>query len=150
MNDTTLAMLDRFIPHPRVAARLVDPDYMARILWQMQAAPWFALPDDKAPAALCGVLHRLGVGEVWMLPGMDFAASARRILPMQRGMIEVTYKALGLRRLQMLVEADWPEAQRYAEHLGFVREYDKPARALGHNGTDVFFYIYQPKGSNND
>ena len=137
-------VLTRFVPHPRVCPMLADPVYRDRIVWQATSFVSIALPSVEAPQAICGISSHLGVGEAWMLAGAGFNAQVRRILPMQRQLVRHGYAALGLVRLHMLVDADWPQAARYARALGFVREFDRPARGLGYKGRDVDFYIFKP------
>ena len=54
--------------------------------------------------------------------------------------LEKNANIYGMKRLQAYVLCDFPEAQRFAEHLGFHKEYDKPMKYFTLD-SDAFLYI---------
>lgn len=137
--------LQKFKPHPREAWRLETPEFMERIAWQIANFPSVILPNYDTPAAICGIIHQFGVGEVWMIASADFKSHWDVVLPQQRRICADMFKALGLHRMHMLVDPTWRDARVYARALGFRKEFDKPARGMGPLGQDLDFYLWPKK-----
>ena len=51
---------------------------------------------------------------------------------------------LGHRRIEATVSAEFAAAMRFVEHLGFVREFDRPMREYGPDGGDYWLYVRFP------
>ena len=51
---------------------------------------------------------------------------------------------LGHSRIEATVSADFAAAMNFVEHLGFVREFDRPMREYGPDGGDYWLYVRFP------
>lgn len=94
--------------------------------------------NDKALAVIAGtflydyVLHVSAVvGEDVREYPLSFIREMKRIIKIYEDKAEV-------KRFQMDVQADWPEAVRFAEGLGFVRE--AVMKKYGHDLKDHYLY----------
>lgn len=53
---------------------------------------------------------------------------------------EILAKDKGIKRMQAYIRVDFPDAIRTVEHLGFVKEFDKPMKDFVDN-KDAFMYV---------
>lgn len=105
---------------PESARILGDAELRAKVLYQIERWPAFALPSPAAPGLICGVAIEGDIGEVWMVAGEDFDASIRTILRQQRFLCRMALQVFQLKRIQMRVSLERAGAARWAGALGFV------------------------------
>lgn len=79
-----------------------------------------------------------GVGEIWMMCSTEIKKYIRELLYYSDVHLQQIIQKGEYRRLETSIRADWPEAQRFAEQFGFVREGVK--RKFGPDGIDHIMY----------
>ena len=79
-----------------------------------------------------------GLGEAWLEPSDKITDYKLRMIKTLRHHIDKITEEDGLRRLQAAVRADFPEAVRFIEFMGFKRE--GLMEAYGPDGSDYFLY----------
>lgn len=119
------------------------PAARAEIERHIMLFPSAVLPSADDPAVIFGIVFTYGIGTIWMVTGRKFETCWRSIARLQRQYCAAVYDALGLRRMQMLVDAARPSDQRYAEFMGFNRESLTPHVGLGPQGEDLLFYTWK-------
>ena len=144
MNEAVLKAFETFKPRARDAWMMDDAQYRERLERQIVLFPCYALPTSKAATCLSGLVHDMGVGELWMLTGEGFERDTRTILKLSRRLIAYLYGALKLRRLQMYIAVGDREGQIWAKHTGFRFEAG-PLKRLGRRGDDLEIWIYEPE-----
>ena len=117
-----------------------DVRYVERMLRQIKYHPCIALPSLEEPVLLCGIVHEMGIGEAWMLTGLDFQQRWRTVLRQHRQVCADIYRACDLHRMHMMVDPARPEASAYARAIGF--EYEFTARRFSPQGVDMSFYVW--------
>lgn len=122
-----------------------DPMANAEIETNIMAGPSIALPDNDNPAVIFGIYHAYGVGTVWMIVGDRFKDKWRMVFRAQKSLCRTMSRALRIRRLQILVDANQPAHCRYAEFVGFERESVNPHCGMGPRGEDMIFYIWKER-----
>lgn len=140
MTAAVLKAFDTFKLRACDAWMLEYPELMEELRCQALAFPSYALPTVD-PVVLCGVVHRFGEGEVWMVTGEGFEKKVREVLPQQRALIETMYGILGLHRLQMTIDSSRRDAATWAKHLGFEFEHG-PMKRKGARAIDMDLYVY--------
>ena len=114
-------------------------DWFAAERWGSSGPAW-ALEQDGQPWAIGGVnLPQRWHGVMWLIarPGLT-GQSWRKLIRETRKVLaclgDPAHPAY-VHRVEALVLGGWPEAQRFAEALGF--EFEGVRRALGARGEDV-------------
>lgn len=136
--------LNNFIPREQDKWMFENTAYLQKLRIQLDSYyPSFVMPDHENPAMICGCMHELGVGEVWMITGQDFDKHVKTIVSQLRQLSGTLYRCLNLRLLYIRVESAREDAKRFAEAMGF--EYSHTAPRMGFRGEDLDYYYYQPK-----
>lgn len=136
---TVLEALDRFVPRA-CDADMFEPGVIEQLRAQIAFYPSFAFPSVESPTVLCGFVHGHGVGEAWMVTGAGFERTARQVLRQQRDLCALMYRTLGLHRMHIMVDADRPDAIRWAQSLGF--EYETRLKRMSAKGLDELVYLW--------
>ena len=87
----------------------------------------------------CKFIHA-GLCELYAVP--DVVNSRKYNISFHRsvvGMINKLMKKSSFRRLQLLVDVDFPEGQKWAKRLGF--EYEATLKKYSEKGIDQFLYV---------
>jgi hypothetical protein len=143
MNDLILRAFDRCQICRSERWMLDSPAILAKLRWQIQSFPAFALPAIDDPAVFCGVAHEQGVGEAWMIGVEGYEKRLPIVRRQQHEGLKSIYAALGLHRLHMMTDARRPAHYAYATGLGF--EYETTLRRYGPRGEDVDVHLW-PEG----
>jgi RimJ/RimL family protein N-acetyltransferase len=78
---------------------------------------------EGRPIALVGLtVFRPRVAEVWAVMGEEIRLYPIAATRTVRKLVDTYERQLGLQRMQMMVKEDHPEAQRFAELMGFEKE----------------------------
>lgn len=117
-----------------------DQKFIDFIIVQIQNFPAFALPSPDAPVAIVGIVHAFGSGVVWMVRGKNFESAVRTVLPLGRQLCCSMYEALGLHRMAMMVDVGRPDAERWAEGLGF--EFETVLQRYGERGQNQSVFLW--------
>lgn len=120
----------------------IQDDVFAVNRWQTNGPAWF-IEQDGEPAAIFGIeLHHQAAGTAWLLctPEMH---SFKKLLRYCRTVRDNAFSHAGMRRIDALVLADWPQAAAYAAKCGM--EYEGLRRCVGVNGeTFQQFAVVKP------
>lgn len=118
-----------------------NPQMWKILLWQAENMPACVLPNIFDPIVVCGVTHRFGVGEAWMVASDELhGRNAAIVLIQQRNVIQSLYQSLNLHRLHMVIDEDFGKAKFWAEKLGFV--YESTNKRMGSRGQNVELWIF--------
>jgi hypothetical protein len=143
MNEAVMRAFVKFRPSPAYLWHFADLQMWRAMKAQIENFPAHALPDPENPTVLCGCVHSRGVGELWMVTGTGFRRSAPTVLAQQRQLAADIYRALGLHRLEMRIDARRKEAWLWAGKLGFRHE--ATLKRAGREGNDTAVFIWPDK-----
>lgn len=149
MSARVLQALQNFKPRAPHLWVFENPEYLARLQRQIMLFPSFALPDSRAATCIAGIVHELGVGELWMMTGEGFERDARKILPLARGLLAHLYAHFGLHRMCMRISCDNAAGRTWAKHTGFRFECG-PMKRAGARGEDMDMFVYHNGGEKNE
>ena len=131
--DLTPELLKGIEPQP---AQRMPPDMYAQALAAPTGGAKAALVDG-VPIAAAGVLELWpGRGHAWALLSVHAGPHLGAITRAIRRQLE----ALPLRRIEMAVDAQFPEAVRWAYMLGFECETPEPMRNYLPNGGACYLF----------
>jgi hypothetical protein len=142
MSQAVLKAFLELVPREQDAASVYTAEQIRQVMRQIELFPAVALPSPAAATVICGLVHFQGKGELWMITGQGFEKTARAVLAQQKQLAKTFYRALGLRRLHLLVDAHRADAMRWAELIGFRREFPTPLKNYGAYGQDQFMFIF--------
>lgn len=143
MKRRSLEAFTNFQVSDRDAEAMWDPRIKARMEWQILNYPVMFLPSQDEPAAICGILHEYGVGEIWMITGKNFKRHAPMIVNQGRSLCDTAIKTFKLHRLQLAVDSNLPGGRLFAERMGFV--YEATLRRSGLRGENQDYYFWPTK-----
>ncbi len=86
-----------------------------------------------------------GLGYAWIVATPMAFVHIKSVLPLIKRMLKMVM-AQGFNRLQIYVDASWPAARRFAEHLGFG--YDTTFSNYGPNGETYIVMSIFKEGRN--
>lgn len=128
----------------RMESVTMQPKPMMRHLVMVYAAqgPAYAGMTDEGRVICLAGLRKLhpGVAEGWAIMAKDMPQYRRWLHRTVKTMLDEHIRFMGLRRVQISVEASFQAACRWAEHLGFVNETPNGMRRFGPNGEPHFMY----------
>lgn len=93
--------------------------------------------------AILGVnILRVGVGELWLLPGVEIDECPYGFFKaVKKEIYEYCFKELGFHRLEILIEKGWVKGKKWAETLGFKFEGIREAYDAEFNDYEVYYKV---------
>ncbi len=78
----------------------------------------------KESLIFCGgiVVHYAGFGEAWVLCSPKAETLPKGVFRLAKEFLDKNIKDKKLFRVQAVVRCDWPQAQKFVEKLGFIKE----------------------------
>lgn len=109
--------------------------------WEKAGPAWTLRVNDHIVG--CAGLIRwpwAHVATAWLLPSQGLEAYPKSIVLAVVETLRECLRTEPIRRIDCLVQADHPKAQRFIEWIGFTREQDGLARSLGPRQEDMLRY----------
>jgi len=119
---------------PKDLALFSDPDYGQ----SLASGDSFSIFDSAGELQAC-----LGVFELWRGRGLAWALLSANV---HRLMLPISYRARSFfqgskyDRIEAYIDPNFPQAIRWIELLGFVRETAEPMRKFTPTGADQYLY----------
>lgn len=102
-----------------------------------ELGPAYTLFIDEIPVMCAGVvILKPGLGEAWMVLSSLFYRYKKECFMVVRDRLEIIIHGQNLKRVQALIETDFPKAEHWLYHLGFLREKEE----IGPDGKPILIF----------
>jgi len=100
------------------------------------------LRDDKAIAFAGLSEHRVGAGELWLIPGVEVDKYKLGFFKAVYSLIyDLAFKEMGYRRLEIAILSGWEKGIKWAKALGFKHSHTCEAYDEHYRNHEIFYKV---------